>query len=94
MHVDGCKCTACIDGLYICEGEMLMTTNMNNAINNVANAMLKTGVAHVDPNLYLAVMDMSNFSTKALIVAYTHLLENKPVATGFVNMSTPIGPYG
>jgi hypothetical protein len=21
-------------------------------------------------------------------------LENKPVATGFVNMSTPIGPYG
>ena len=78
------------------EEEMLMMTNMTDAINNVANAMLKTGAAHVDPDLYLAVMEMemSDFSTEALIVAYTHLLENKAVATGFVNMSTPIGPYG
>ncbi|CAN6239056.1 unnamed protein product [Urochloa humidicola] len=71
------------------EEEMLMITNMNDAINSVANAMLKTGAAHVDPDLYLAVMEMTDFSTEALIVAYTHLLENKPVATGFVNMSTP-----
>ena len=73
------------------EEEMLMMTNMTDAVNNVANAMLKTGAAHVDPDLYLAVMEMemSDFSTEALIVAYTHLLENKAVATGFVNMSTP-----
>jgi hypothetical protein len=74
---------------HFSEEEMLMMTNMNNAINNVANAMLKIGAAHVDPNLYLAVMEMPDFSTESLIVAYTHLLENKPVATGFVNMSTP-----
>jgi hypothetical protein len=73
------------------EEEMLMMTNMTDAVNNVANAMLKIGAAHVDPDLYLAVMEMemSDFSTEALIVAYTHLLENKAVATGFVNMSTP-----
>ncbi|CAN6303134.1 unnamed protein product [Urochloa humidicola] len=71
------------------EEEILMMTNMNDAINNVANAMLKIGAAHVDPDLYFAIMEMSDFSTEALIVAYTHLLENKPVATGFVNMSTP-----
>ncbi|CAN6315498.1 unnamed protein product [Urochloa humidicola] len=71
------------------EEDMLMMTNMNDAINNVANAMLKIGAAHVDPDLYLAVMEMPDFSTEALIVAYAHLLENKPVDTGFVNMSTP-----
>ncbi|CAO2152248.1 unnamed protein product [Urochloa humidicola] len=74
---------------HFSEEEMLMMTNMNDAINNVANAMLKTGVAHVDPDLYLAVMEMTDFSTEALIVGYTHFLENKAVATGFVNMSTP-----
>jgi len=66
-----------------------MMTNMTDAVNNVANAMLKTGAAHVDPDLYLAVMETPDFSTEALIVAYTHLLENKAVATGFVNMTTP-----
>jgi len=71
------------------EEEMLMMTNMTDAVNNVANAMLKTGAAHVDPDLYLAVMETPDFSTEALIVAYTHLLENKAVATGFVNMTTP-----
>jgi hypothetical protein len=79
---------------HFSEEEMLMMTNMNDAINNVANAMLKTGVAHVDPDLYFVVMEMPNFSTKDLIVAYTDLLEDKSDATGFVNMSTPHGPYG
>jgi hypothetical protein len=34
-------------------------------------------------------MDMTDFSTDALIVAYTYLLEHKAIATGFVQMSTP-----
>jgi hypothetical protein len=71
------------------EEEILMMTNMNDAVNNVANAMIKTDAAHVDPDLYLAVMDMTDFSTDALIVAYTYLLEHKAIATGFVQMSTP-----
>ena len=68
---------------------VVMMTNMTDAVNNVANAMLKTCAAHIDPDLYLAVMETPDFSTEALIVAYTHLLENKVVATGFVNMTTP-----
>jgi hypothetical protein len=74
--------------------EMLMMTNMTDVVNNVANAMLKTGAAHVDLDLYLAVMEMPEFSTETLIVAYTHLLENKTVVTRFVNMSTPTGLFG
>jgi hypothetical protein len=69
------------------EDEILMMTNMTDVVNNVANAMLKVGAAHVDPALYLAVMEMPDFSTEALIVAYTHLLENKALATGYVNMT-------
>jgi hypothetical protein len=41
--------------------------------------MMKAAAAHVDPALYLAVMEMPDFSIEALIVAYTHLLENKAV---------------
>jgi hypothetical protein len=69
------------------EDEMLMMSNMIDVVNNVANAMLKAGVAHVDPALYLAMMEMPDFSTEALIVAYTHLLENKALSIVYVNMT-------
>jgi hypothetical protein len=51
------------------EEDILMMTNMNDVVNNVANAMIKTSVAHVDPDLYLVFMDMTDFSTDVLIVA-------------------------
>ncbi|CAD6217181.1 unnamed protein product [Miscanthus lutarioriparius] len=69
------------------EEEMLMLTNMSDAVNNVANALRETGPAHVDANMYLAVMEMPGFSEEALIVAYTFLLDNKAQGRGFVNMS-------
>jgi hypothetical protein len=69
------------------EDEMLMMTNMTDAVNNVANALRETGPGHVDPALYLAVMEMPAYTTEALIVAYTYLLENKSLATGFISMS-------
>ncbi|CAD6218877.1 unnamed protein product [Miscanthus lutarioriparius] len=69
------------------EEEMLMLTNMSDAVNNVANALRETGPAHVDANLYLVVMEMPGFSEEALIVAYTFLLDNKAQGRGFVNMS-------
>ncbi|CAD6261072.1 unnamed protein product [Miscanthus lutarioriparius] len=69
------------------EEEMLMLTNMSDAVNNVANALRETGPAHVDASLYLAVMEMSSFSEEALIVAYTFLLDNKVQGRGFVNIS-------
>jgi hypothetical protein len=68
------------------EDEILLLTNMSDVIRDAASALRKTGAGHVDPNLYLAVMEMGGFSTKALIVAYTYLLENKAIATGFVKI--------
>ena len=62
------------------EDEMLMMNNMTYAVNNVANALRETCPAHVDPDLYLAVTKMHGFTTEALIVAYTYLLENKALA--------------
>jgi hypothetical protein len=32
-------------------------------------------------------MEMQGFTTEALIVAYTYLLENKAIAIGFVKMA-------
>nr|AWA45127.1 hypothetical protein LOC103639223 [Saccharum spontaneum] len=58
------------------------------AMRDVANALRETGLAHVDPDLYLAMMDMEGFTTEALIVAYTYLLENKALGRGFVTMAT------
>ena len=69
------------------EEEIIMLTNMSDAVNNVANALRETGPAHVDANLYLAVMEMPGFSQEALIVAYTYLLDNKAQGRGFVNMT-------
>ncbi|CAD6218423.1 unnamed protein product [Miscanthus lutarioriparius] len=69
------------------EDEMLMLTNMSDVVNNVANALRETGPAHVDANLYLAVMETPSFSKEALIVAYTYLLDNKTQGRGFVGMT-------
>ena len=69
------------------EEEMLMMTNMTDAVNNVASTLRETRHAHVDPNLYLAVMEMPGFTTEALIVAYTYMLENQALGKGFVNMA-------
>ena len=69
------------------EDEMLLLTNMSDAVNNVANALRETSLAHVDANLYLAVMETLGFSEEALIVAYTYLLDNKAQGRGFVGMS-------
>ena len=60
---------------YFSEDEILLMTNMTNVVNNVANALRDTGPAHVDGDLYHAVIDMP--SEEALIVSFNHLLGNK-----------------
>jgi hypothetical protein len=69
------------------EDEMLLLTNMLDAVNNVANALRETGPSHVDANLYLAVMETPSFYEEALIVAYTYLLESKAQGKDFIGMS-------
>ena len=58
------------------EEEVLIMTNMTDIVNNVANALRETSPTHVDADLYHAMMDMPGF-TEALIVAFSHLLDNK-----------------
>jgi hypothetical protein len=70
------------------EDKMIMITNISNVVRDVASALRETGAGHVDPDLYLAVLDMPGFTTEALICAYTYLLENKALATGFVKIET------
>jgi hypothetical protein len=69
------------------EDELLMLINLNDAVNNVANALRETGPAHMGADLYLAVMEMIDFTKEALIVAYIYLLDNKAQGKGFVGMS-------
>jgi hypothetical protein len=69
------------------EDEKLLLTNMSDVVNNVANALRETGPAHIDANLYLAVIENPGFTEEALIVAYTFLLNNKAQGRGFVGMS-------
>jgi len=59
------------------EEEVLIMTNMTDIVNNVANALRETSPTHVDADLYHAMMDMPGFSEEALIVAFSHLLDNK-----------------
>ena len=62
------------------EEEMLMMTNMTDAVNNVTSALRETRPAHVDPDLYLAVMEMHGFTTEALIVATPTCWRTRPLA--------------
>jgi len=50
---------------------------MSDVVNNVANILRETRLAHVDANLFLFVMESPEFTKEALIVAYTYLLDNK-----------------
>ena len=65
---------------------MLLMTNMTDVVNNVANALRETVPVHVDADLYHAVMDMPGFIEEALIVVFSHLLDNKAQGKGFVDM--------
>jgi hypothetical protein len=71
---------------HFSDEEVLLLTNMTDAVNNVANALRETGPSHVDADLYHAVMDMPSITKDALIVAFSHLLDNKALGKGFVDM--------
>jgi hypothetical protein len=62
-------------------------TGMTAAVNNVADAIRETKVEDVHPGLYEAVMFMPGFSEEALIVAYSHLVDNKAQGSAFVKMN-------
>jgi hypothetical protein len=46
-------------------------------LSTTANALREIGPAHIDADLYHDVIDMPSFSEETIIVASTHLLDNK-----------------
>ncbi|KAK3142959.1 hypothetical protein QOZ80_4BG0355100 [Eleusine coracana subsp. coracana] len=52
-------------------------SRMTTVVRDVADAICETKVEPSHPDLYSAVMFMPGFTEEALIVAYSHLLDNK-----------------
>ncbi|KAK3126562.1 hypothetical protein QOZ80_7AG0558510 [Eleusine coracana subsp. coracana] len=73
---------------YFSEHESLLMSNMTDAVNNVASALRETAPSYVDLDLYDAVMGAPEFSEEALMVAYSHLLDNKARGRGYINMTS------
>jgi hypothetical protein len=69
------------------EEDVVLMSSMTEALKDVASAIRETKVEIMHPDLYGAVMYMPGFPHEALIVAYSHLLDNKPQRDAFVKMS-------
>jgi hypothetical protein len=69
------------------EEEVLVLTNMTDAVNNIAHALQETGSEQVHPDMYHAVMLTPGFTKESLIVAFSHLLDNKSQGNAFVKMN-------
>ena len=69
--------------------DSVVLTSMTDAVNNVADAIRATKVEEVHPELYGAVMYMEGFPEEALIVPFSHLVDNKAQGVAFVGMSDP-----
>lgn len=69
------------------EEDIVVFNNMIDTMKDVAFAIHETKVEIMHPDLYGAVMYMSRFSEEALIVAYSHQLDNKPQGDAFVKVS-------
>ncbi|TVU32494.1 hypothetical protein EJB05_24225, partial [Eragrostis curvula] len=61
----------------ITEEESLIMTNMTEAVNNVAPALRESAPAHVDPELYDAVMGTAGFTEEALMAVLSYFFDSK-----------------
>jgi hypothetical protein len=69
------------------EEDQMVFSGMTEAVRDVAAAICETKVELVNPELYGAVMYMPGFNDEALIVAFSHLLDNKAQGDAFVKMT-------
>jgi hypothetical protein len=65
----------------------LVLSSVTDVVNNVAKAICSTKIDEVHPDLYAVVMFMHGFTKETLIVAFSHLVDNKAQGTTFVGMS-------
>ncbi|KAI4972833.1 hypothetical protein ZWY2020_003758 [Hordeum vulgare] len=66
--------------------ELNIFNSMTKAVKEVATAMRESKSMDVHPQLYGAIMKRTCFSPEALMVAISHLLDNKAQGVGFVAM--------
>ncbi|KAK3134940.1 hypothetical protein QOZ80_5BG0412670 [Eleusine coracana subsp. coracana] len=59
------------------ESKVMVLTKMTQAVNNVAEAIRETKIEDVHPELYGSVMYMPDFTEEALMIAFSHLVDNK-----------------
>jgi hypothetical protein len=59
------------------EDDTLMLSSVTDVVNIVAKAIFSTKVDEVHLDLYSAIMFMPGFSEEVLIVAFSHLVDNK-----------------
>ncbi|KAK3136522.1 hypothetical protein QOZ80_5BG0437720 [Eleusine coracana subsp. coracana] len=78
----GSKRKRCIN-----DEDLNVMSSMTAAVRDVADAICETKVEPSHPDLYGAVMFMPGFTKEALIVAYSHLLDNRAHGNAFVNMT-------
>ncbi|KAK3123493.1 hypothetical protein QOZ80_8AG0631790 [Eleusine coracana subsp. coracana] len=71
----------------ISDEDLHVMSGMTAVVNNVAEAIRETRVEDSHPGLYGVVMFMRGFIEEVLIVAYSHLLDNRAHGTAFVNMT-------
>ncbi|KAK3123295.1 hypothetical protein QOZ80_8AG0628130 [Eleusine coracana subsp. coracana] len=74
-------------GTALAEEDIIVLNGMRDVVNNVATTIRETKVEEVHPELYGAVMNVPRFTKEALMVAHSHLLDNKAQGTRFVAMT-------
>ena len=66
--------------------ELSVFSSMTEAVKEVATAIKASKSVDVHPEIYGAIMEQIGFSPEALMVALSHLLDNKAQGVGFVAM--------
>uniref|UniRef100_A0ACD5UN65 Uncharacterized protein n=1 Tax=Avena sativa TaxID=4498 RepID=A0ACD5UN65_AVESA len=69
------------------EEEVVAITYMTEAMKAVAAAITTTSPPDVHPSLYDTVMSTTGFSPEALMVALSHLFDNRAQGNDFVHMA-------
>ncbi|KAI4978225.1 hypothetical protein ZWY2020_014779 [Hordeum vulgare] len=66
--------------------DLIIFSSMTKAVKEVATAIMESKSVDIHPHLYGTVMEQIGFSAEALMVALSHLQDNKSQGVGFVAM--------
>ncbi|TVU47287.1 hypothetical protein EJB05_06882, partial [Eragrostis curvula] len=84
---EGGNCGTKRKRVTLSDDEVLIMTNMTDAVNNVAAALRESAPSHVDPALYDVVMMTPGFTEEALMAVLSFFFDSKSQGRGFLNMN-------